>query len=81
MAISNAHNLVDQDSDRERRFGIRVSLAESDPFRRLVSAQWETFHWYADAAARDQALSEMSSRHRYSRLGDTPAVNYEPVDR
>jgi len=81
MAVSNAHNLVDQDSDRERRFGIRASLAESDPFRRLVSEQWETFHWYADAATRDRALSDMSSRHRYSRLGDAPTVHYEPVER
>ena len=81
MAISNPHNLIDKDSARERRFGIRVSLAESDPFRRLVPGQWETFHWYADAVARDQALSDMSSRHRYSRLGDAPTVQYEPVER
>lgn len=81
MSISNAHNLVEPRKDQEQRFGIRVSLPESDPFRRLLPAQWETCHWYADAATRDAALDDMRTRHRYSRMGDSPSVRYEPVDR
>ena len=81
MDISNSHNLVDRRAKEERRFGIRVSLSETDPFRRLVSDQWETFYWYAEANERDTALEDMRARHRYSRLGDEPAVVYEPVDR
>ncbi len=81
MEISNQHNLVDTPDDSERRFGIRVSIAESDPFGRLVSEDWETFHWYADAPTRDRALADMSARHRYSRLGDAPTLRYDPVER
>ena len=81
MTISNRHNLMDPHEDRELRFGIRVSLAETDPFRRLLQDQWETFHWYADAAQRDDAIKDMSKRHRFSRIGDEPTVRYEPVER
>jgi hypothetical protein len=81
MEISNAHNLVHAPDDGKMRFGIRVTLAESDPFRRLLPDQWEKFHWYPDAAARDRALAEMRARHRYSRMGDEPTVSYEPTER
>jgi len=81
MAISNQHNLIDPPDDRDKRHGIRVFLTETDPFRRLLRAQWETFHWYADQAERDRAIKEMSKRHRYSRMGDRPSVRYEPVER
>jgi hypothetical protein len=81
MEISNAHNLIEQRQERELRFGIRVTLAESDPFRRLLPENWDKVHWYPDAASRDQALSDMSSRHRYSRMGDSPATRYEAIER
>lgn len=81
MEISNRHNLIDPPENREKRYGIRVYLAESDPFRRLLQDSWETFHWYADAAERDRAITNMSKRHRYSRTGDRPSVQYEPVER
>jgi hypothetical protein len=81
MEISNPHNLVDPNADREKRFGIRVSIAQSDPFRRLLPERWERFHWYADAATRDHALADMISRHRYSRIGDKPTMRCEPVER
>jgi hypothetical protein len=81
MDISNSHNLIEPPRDRDRPFGIRVTLLESDPFRRLLPDQWETFHWYEDAAERDAALDDMRARHRYSRIGDEPAVCYEPIDR
>ena len=81
MEISNRHNLIDPPEDRELRYGIRVSLAAADPFRRLLQDQWETFHWYADAVQRDRAITEMSKRHRYSRIGDQPTVRYEAVER
>ena len=86
MEISNEHNLVSSHDEAHGhedhlRFGIRVTLAESDPFRRLVADNWEKFHWYADANTRDRALADMAARHRYSRLGDEPSVRYEPIDR
>lgn len=81
MEISNRHNLIDPPEDQELRYGIRVSLAATDPFRRLVQDRWETFHWYADAEQRDRAMTDMSKRHRFSRIGDQPSVLYEAVDR
>jgi hypothetical protein len=81
VEISNRHNLIDPPDDRELRYGIRVSLAATDPFRRLLPDQWETFHWYADASQRDRAIREMSQRHRYSRIGDQPTVLYEAIER
>jgi len=81
VEISNRHNLIDPPEDRELRYGIRVSLAASDPFRHLIQDQWETFHWFIDAEQRDRAIMEMSKRHRYSRIGDQPTLRYEAVDR
>lgn len=81
MQISNQHNLVDVKADTELRFGIRATLPKSDPFRRLLPDTWETYQWFATAAERDRALEEMSTRHRYSRIGDIPTVNYEPLNR
>ncbi|MFW2403716.1 MAG: hypothetical protein ACN4GT_03040 [Gammaproteobacteria bacterium] len=79
--FSNSHNLVEPRGETSRPFGIRVTLIDSDPFRRLLPEKWETFHWYADSAERDAALEDMRARHRYSRLGDAPAIRYEPIDR
>ena len=79
--FSNSHNLVTVPKNAENRFGIRVSLAGNDPFRKLLADDWETFHWYADADTRDRALADMSRRHEFSRMGDVPSVCFEPVQR
>lgn len=79
--FSNQHNLVSTRTNGEKRHGIRVSLAENDPFRRLVAEDWESFHWFTGIAERDAALHDMRRRHEYSRIGDSPVVQYEPIDR
>ena len=79
--FSNTHNLVTVPKNTEKRFGIRISLAGDDPFRRLLSDDWETSHWFTDAGERDQALADISRRHEFSRIGDTPTVCFEPIDR
>jgi hypothetical protein len=81
MQISNKHNLIDAPADTEHQFGIRVTVPKTDPFSRLVSADWSTYHWFATAIERDQAIEEKSARHRFSRIGDAPTVQYEPVNR
>ncbi len=78
MAISNEHNLV-RPPPAVRPYGIRVSLRRRDPFTRLVGADWQKLHWFATERERDEAYDDMSSRHRYSRRGDEPAVVYEKV--
>lgn len=79
MNICQAHNLV-QPFDTGRRFGIRVKLRKTDPFRKLVGDDWSREHWYATAEERDQALVEMSGRYPYFRPGDAPALVFETLN-
>lgn len=80
MAVSQPHNFTRQ-ARAELPFGIRVSLRSGDPFARLVGADWQRVHWFAAEVQRDQALEEMTRRHRYSRVGDEPALAYSKVER
>jgi hypothetical protein len=79
--FSNPHNLIITPKDGEKRHGIRVSLAGNDPFRKLLTDNWETFHWFSEAGERNAALADMRRRHEYSRIGDAPTVCFEPVER
>lgn len=81
MSISNRHNLIDDANAAEKRFGIRVRLNDTDPFRHLIDDTWNVEHWYATAEERDTALRDMAGRHRYSRLGDLPTLVYERIER
>jgi hypothetical protein len=81
MAICHPHNLNRPIILEQRPYGIRVSLQESDPFRNLLGAEWQKFHWYPTARERDEALLEMSRRHDYSRAKDKPAVVFKKVEK
>ena len=81
MGISQLHNLRAPPVERQKPYGIRVSLAASDPFRNLLGPEWHRTHWYATAAERDAALAEMSRRHEYSRAGDTPTLVFQKVEK
>jgi len=62
-------------------FGIRVSLADTDPFAALIGDNWSKTHWFATQAERDQAILEMQRRHEYSRRSDKPAIALEAIKR
>ena len=79
MAVCHEHNLR-APPPAETPYGIRVTLRPGDPFARLVGAGWQKLHWFATAAERDAVLADMASRHVYSRRGDEPTVDFEPVD-
>jgi len=79
MEICHPHNL-NRELAGARPYGIRVSLPGGDTFTHLLGADWERFHWYATEEERDAALAEMASEHLYSRRGDRPRVNFEPVE-
>jgi len=82
MDLSNQHNLSRPQPDPDSlRFGIRVTMPASDPLRGLLGSDWHKEHWFASAADRDEALLEMGKRHAYSRIGDTPSIRLEPIDR
>ena len=79
--FSNPHNCITPPETEEKRYGIRVSLAGNDPFRRLLADDWETFHWFAAVDERNAALADMRRRDEFSRMGDAPTVQYEPVEK
>jgi hypothetical protein len=79
-SICHPHNLAHAAST-QGRFGIRVNLRNTDPFRKLVGDNWQKEHWFATATERDNALTEMSGRYVYFRPGDKPALNFEKIDK
>ena len=80
MPICHEHNLAAKPSNNDR-FGIRVQLRSTDPFRNLVGTDWHKEHWFATAKERDVALAEMSGRYVYFRPGDQPALRFEKIEK
>lgn len=68
-------------SGGDRVFGIRMTLPDGDPFRLVLGTEWTSFRWYASSKERDNAYEDMRHEHRFSRLGDAPALVYEKVER
>lgn len=83
MDIVHRHNLARPEdlAEREKRFGIRVSLPPEEPLARLLGPDWETFHWYATQEERDAAFEQMVMRHGYYRDTDTPTQILEKLVR
>lgn len=80
MAISQPNNFT-RPIQAEQPFGIRVSLRPENPFARLVGADWQKVHWFTSERERDEALGDMRRRHRFSRVGDEPALQFAKVER
>lgn len=76
----HAHNLVSP-LPETRRFGIKVKVRSSDPFRNLVGSDWHREHWFASASERDATLASMSEKYVYFRPGDKPSLDFEKIDR
>ncbi|MBT8137636.1 MAG: hypothetical protein KJO54_11530 [Gammaproteobacteria bacterium] len=68
-------------SGSERVYGVRMTLPPDDPMRRVLGDEWASFRWFASIDERDNALIRMRREHEYSRLGDTPTLVYEKVER
>lgn len=80
MTLCHPHNLR-RSVPSNKPFGIRVSLRPGDPFANLVGTGWEKTHWFPTERERDEALAEMSRRYPYFRVGDTPALVFERIDK
>jgi hypothetical protein len=80
MAVCQPHNLRRPPVQEPKPYGIRVSLRSTDPFQKLLGADWHRIHWYATPAERDAAMAEMSRRHEYSRAGDKPALVFQKIE-
>ncbi len=82
MEQSNPHNLRSPPPEpATRRFGIRVTMPANDPLRRVLGNDWHKEHWFTSPAERDATLRDMASRHAFSRIGDTPSIRLEPIER
>jgi len=80
MEYCHQHNLVDPSlAARERAYGIKVSLPESDTLRNILGDDWEQLHWFSSEAERDAAFVKMAARHGYYRDTDTPTQVLEKV--
>jgi len=79
MSICHPHNISGSLAETTKPFGIRVRLAGNDPFAVLVGTDWETSHWFVTQTERDNAMNEMSRRHRFSRIGDEPRLIFERI--
>jgi len=80
MATCHEHNLAAPLSTGGR-FGFRIKLRSTDPFRNLVGAEWAKEHWFATAGERDTALEDMSGRYPYFRQGDAPSLVFEKLEK
>jgi len=80
MSICQPHNLVTP-IKTDKRYGIKVKMRSSDPFRNLVGGEWNKEHWFSTAAERDAALAKMSEKYIYFRPGDKPTLDFEKLER
>ncbi len=80
MSICHSHNLVTP-LDADKRFGIKVRVRSSDPFRNLVGSDWHREHWFSSTAERDAALAQMSEKYVYFRPGDKPTLDFEKIEK
>lgn len=82
MDYCHPHNLLDpKPADRDRHYGIRVTLPPGDTLSRLLGEHWERLHWYASEAQRDAAFANMAERHGYYRKTDAPTQVLEKIRR
>jgi hypothetical protein len=82
MDLSNPHNLRSlPPAPAALRYGIRVTMPPDDPLRRVLGSDWHKEHWFVTREARDETLREMASRHAFSRIGDTPSIRLESIER
>ena len=58
-----------------KRFGIRITLTESNPLRQphLLGDDWAGIRWYNTENERDLALTDIQRQLPNYRIGDVPA--------
>lgn len=81
MGIANAHNMIRSIPQLPRPYGVRVRLKPQDPFTKVLGADWQRTHWFFTAVERNRVMEDMSRKHEYSRIGDSPALVFEKVER
>ncbi len=78
----HSHNLVEPEkAGVERRFGIRVTLPDTDTLRNILGDDCERLHWFPTESERNAAFTKMATRHGYNRNSDTPTQILEKIAR
>ncbi len=66
-----------------KQFGIKVTMPGGDTMMaaHLLGESWESVRWFDSADARDEAMNDMERQPPYYRLGDSPSVLLERIER
>jgi hypothetical protein len=62
-------------------WGLRLSLPEQDPMRRLLGDDWHEYQWFATEEDREAKLDQLCGQFIYYRKGDKPGFVVERVNR
>ena len=81
MEICHEHNRRAGSVSAPGPFGLRLSLPEGDPMRRVLGDDWHQVQWFESERARDAKLAELTGRFAYYRKGDRPTFVIERVER
>lgn len=63
-----------------RAWGLRLSLPEHDPLRRLLGDDWQEYQWFASEQAREAKLAQLERQFIHYRQGDIPSFVLERVN-
>ena len=66
MAIVHPHNLRNPDAAIQRPYGVRITLKQGDPFRKLLGADWNKTHWFRSEERRVGKECHLTCRSRWS---------------
>jgi len=66
-----------------KRFGIKVTLPDTDPMRapHLLGPDWAGWRWFTTAEERDEAFDDMQLTLKYYRSGDQPSQILAKVEK
>jgi len=81
MDICHEHNRRAGPGPASRSFGLRLSLPDGDPMRKLLGDDWHQFQWFESEKARNAKIEELTGRFAYYRKGDRPTFVIERVER
>ena len=79
--LVHQHNVLSGEFDREKRFGLRLSLPGEDTLRSVLGDGWAKERWFTTELERDRAINELRKQHLYYRLGDRPTLEIEKINR
>lgn len=77
MDICHQHNRRAGTGATRKPFGLRLSLPEGDPMRKLLGDDWHQVQWFESDEARERKIGELTGQFAYYRKGDRPTFVIE----